>query len=351
MDNEMKRIFESFLTSYAERDQTVDFSDWLAEQLQQEMPNMTDVECECLSHEIIEGIAQYNQALDDVGNAMDEGQSKEEWMADQMAGAYANMPPDDAGDRLRQIYNEMLEAESAARCEALDANAEHVAYVKGMLEDAAYWNELSLKDEALNIGKQAVMSGMSAATNAIKINIANRGTGVSSNVTEAVLRGMAAAGAGELKAVMAGVVRAAESKLEFNPFLEADGVDMEAICDLAGAAVEGAEALHDAATGKSSVLDAMDRVGRASVAALSRCGVAALGKSVEKSFPIAGPLVCELTEMMLDVMRTPEFSDAVYELFVEATTVLWEGVKQTARSIQRFFAEKAEKKVVRRLDA
>jgi len=52
-ETKQKEILERFVGSYAERDQSVNFADWLAGCLRQEMPGLASDESERLSGEII----------------------------------------------------------------------------------------------------------------------------------------------------------------------------------------------------------------------------------------------------------------------------------------------------------
>jgi hypothetical protein len=107
---------------------------------------------------------------------------------------------------------------------------------------------------------------------------------------------------------------------------------VETICDMAGAAVESAGALFDAAAGKSTMTEALDKAGRASTAAICRLGAEAL-KGGLAAIPLVGPLVVRFAEGLLDHMKSPKFSENVYAAVRDAAVATWEGIKQTGRSI------------------
>jgi hypothetical protein len=331
---------ESFVGSYAERDKTVDFSNWLAGRLQQEMPDMPAGAGQRLSEDIIEAVAKYDQTLDDLNRAVGSGQAKEEWLAGRLLESGAGMADAEAGGRLRQISGG-LGAANAESMEALgyggagmaiDVEAFEAAETAEAAEagEEIEWNEYSLKSETLNIGRQAAMSGLGAAAAVVKASIESGEMADAGEVAAQALRAGVETATGEVKAVVAGAIKtAAENGL--TDLLPA-GTPTESICDMAGAAVESASALFDAATGKTTVTEALDRAGRASVASVCRVGAEALKGSIE-CIPYFGPAIAQFAGGLLDHMKSPKFAENVYTVVREAAIATWEGIKQTGRSI------------------
>jgi hypothetical protein len=340
MDNGLNKVLDGFVGSYMERDKTEDFSGWLSKRLQQEMPDMPGDAIEKLSGEIIDGVARYDETLAGVNAAFEDGESKEEWLAGYVADAYEDMPFDEAGEKLQRVYSDMVTSNAALMGESAEmVTAESI--------EAGEWNEYSLKDKALNIGTQAVMTGLGVAANAIKLNMENGGA-VNSEVIGLAFREGAEVATGEVKAVVAGAIKvAAENKL--TDALPED-TPVGTICDIAGVAVEGAEAMFDVATGKSTVADALDRTGRASAAAVGRWCSDTL-KGFVLTIPYVGPIVANLAEGLFEHMKTPRFAENVYTVVRDATVATWEGIKQKARGFLNFFTNKAENRAVERLNS
>ena len=322
----LKNVMDRFVGSYTERDKSVDFSLWLAECLQQEIPDIPDGAGQRLSEKIIEAVAGFDQTLGNLNKAIDAGQSKEEWLADQVFDACGEMPVNDAGDRLQQINSEMESGNTGLMREIIEVPADDVTVV----DESVDWNKYSIKGKALDIGKQAVMSGLGAAANIVKQNIeSGEPTDINSVIGKAIESGMETA-KGEVKAVVAGAIKTVAEK-RLTDLLPSD-TPTETICDIAGVAVESASALLDAATGKSTMAEALDKAGRSSVAAACRIATEALKGSLA-TIPYVGPLVVQFAGGLLDHMASSKFAENVYTVVRDAAVATWEGIKQAGRNM------------------
>jgi hypothetical protein len=338
--SETKVIFERFVASYAERDQSVDFPDWLAKRLRQEMPDMADKASKKLCGEIIEGVKAYDQALSDLNAAIESGQSKEEWLAERIVEAAADMPPDSAGKSLSRVYDD-LDASNAAlmdEIEEIEGTPEQSTSVDEAV--TTEWNEYSIKSKALDIGKQAAMSGLGVAADIIKSNIEGGETvDVNEAIGQALKSGLETA-KGEVKAVVAGAIKTAAEK-GLSDILPSD-TPTETICDMAGAAVEGADALLGAAMGEIPLTEALDKTGRATVAAGCRYAAKAL-KGAVMAIPYVGPFIAWAADGLFKHIEGPNFAQNVYTVVHDAAKATWEGIKEKARSIKNgvknFFKE------------
>jgi hypothetical protein len=327
-ETKLKEILERFIGSYVERDQSVDFADWLAQRLRQEMPGLASDASEKLSGEIIEGVKAYDQALSDLNAAIESGQSKEEWLAERTVEACSDMFNDSAGNSLNQVYND-LDATNIALMEEIEGTAEHSTTIEDV--ETVEWNEYSVKNKALDIGKQAVMSGLGVAAEAIKRNI-ERGEDVDVNeVIGQALQGGLKKAKGEVKAAVAGAIKAAAEK-GLADLLPSD-TPVETICDMAGATVESAEALLGAAMGEIPLTEALDKAGRANVAAGCRYAAGVL-KGALVCIPYFGPIVAWLAEGLLEHMKSPKFVENVYTVVRNAAKATWEGMKEKGRIIK-----------------
>ena len=59
----LKDVMGKFVSSYAVRNKSVNFSNWLATQLQEEIPDMLECTSQMLSGDIIDAVAGYDQTL------------------------------------------------------------------------------------------------------------------------------------------------------------------------------------------------------------------------------------------------------------------------------------------------
>lgn len=330
-DSQLNSVLDSFINSYAERDQTVDFSEWLESKLQQEIPGLSREESRKIADDIINAVADYDKTLSELNIAVENGQSKEEWLADNLEQAYKNMEPDIAGERLQGIEDayisssmQLMQADVGSRAEISNSAG----------SESIEWNKYALRDKAYKIGEQVAFNGIAIAANALENKIQNNRVDIEDAVKNAFQNGIVKDTA-EVKAVVAGAVRvAAEKGLE--EILPSD-TPVENICGWAGVAVEGAEALFDAANGDISMTEALDKTGRAAVAEGCRVAKHALESALYK-VPYVGPLLVNLLGGLLDHMESPVFFNNVYTVVHDAAIATWEGIKQKGKSILRRFS-------------
>lgn len=320
-NNNVKNTLNDFITSYKQRDTGQDFSSWLADKLREEMPEVTPEKAERLSGEIIGAIADYDNTLQDLKDAQKKGYSKEEWFAERLEKTYSEMPPNEAGAYLEKMDAEIL-ANDMRLAQLSVENISEETIVEEV--EPVEWNKYSLKAKAIDIGKQLANGALFAAAKALQNNIEGENVEIGAVVKDALGDGLTAS-TSEVKAVVAGAVRvAAEKGLEEN--LDPD-TPVEVISDLAGAAVEGAEALYDAANGKISVTEAIDKAGMAGVAAGCCIGERFLRGFLSK-LPF-GPIIVDLLEGLLEHIKSTQFVEQVYTAVKGAAIATWEGIKKS----------------------
>lgn len=328
---QFKDVLNSFIYSYSQRDQTVDFSQWLSDTIQKEIPNISDEASLSAVKSIINGISDYNKTLNELNSAIESGQSKEEWFAENLADAYENMSYNEAGERLSQMEysystsnKELMRELGETQSEAADADID---------SENIEWNRYSLKNASYEIGEQIAFNGIAVAALAVKNKVQGSETGYIRDAVDEAFQNGLLKDSSEVKAVVAGAVQvAAEKGLEnILPF----DTPIDTICDIAGAAVEGAEALLDAANGDITMTEALDKTGRAAVAAGCRIGKRALTGVVSK-IPVVGLVIVNAFSEVLDHLETPQFVNDVYEIVRDTASLAWEGVKQTGRKIFGF---------------
>lgn len=318
----LKKMLGGFIDSYAQRDANVDFPVWLSDKLCQEMPNMTPETGARLAGEIMAAVADYNKTLQKLNEAIDSGYSKEEWLCEQLEEVYADMSPEEAGNVLQRMENDILAANVQLMSEIDQSSADGLSIVDS---EPVEWNRYALKDKAKSIGKQVVGGVLFAAANALNQKQQGAESIEIGAVINDALRDGLKASPDEVKAIVAGTVRvAAENGLADN--LPPD-TPIEDIGDLAGVAVEGAEALCDAVNGTITATEAMDRVGRAGVAAGCRAGARGL-KGYLACLP-GGPILVDLLGGLLNHIESSQFVNQVYTAVRGAAIATWEGIKQS----------------------
>ncbi len=321
----LKSVVGSFMESYAQRDREMDFSVWLEDRLRQEMPELPEGSEQKLVQDIVAAVADYDKTLAELDEAMDAGISKEEWFAERMAEGCAGMEYDDAGEKLLQI-EQGLTASGVQLMQEMDGTRQY-----GTEEaDAgpAEWNQYSIKNEIHEIGKKACFAGLAVAANAVRYREEADGEATIGDAVREALREDMVTAPHEVKAVVAGAVKvAAEKRLENTlPF----DTSIEDISDMAGVAVEGAEALFDAASGEISALEAVDRIGRAGVVSACRIGRRTLQGCLAR-VPLVGSLLVDVFGGLLEHMESQAFYENVYIVVHDAAVATWEGIKDFGR--------------------
>lgn len=321
----MKSVIGSFIEAYAQRDKETDFSVWLADRLRQELPDLPEGSERTLVQDIVTAVAGYDKTLAELNESIDAGMSKEEWFAEQMAESCADLEYDEAGERLSQIEQDLSASNMQLMQEMDGAQQEDV---EETVADQVEWNQYSIKHELHEMGKKVCFAGIAVSANAVRYREeADGGLTIGDAVREALREDMVTEPQ-EVKAVVAGAVKvAAEKRLEAAlPF----DTPIEDISDMAGAAVESAEALFDAASGEIGMLDAMDRIGRATVASACRIGKRALQGWLVR-VPLAGPLLVDMFGGLLEHMESPVFYENVYTVVHDTAVATWEGIKDFGR--------------------
>lgn len=328
----LKDILDSFMGSYTERDGNMEFSDWLENKLCQEIPDLSKEAGEKLAGEIMEAVAAYDRTLSELNTAIEAGQSKETWFADRLAENFADMSATDAAEKLLKIEEDVAVSNQKLMQEIYEVKSE--AEIKEVIDgEPIEWNEDSIKKKAKEIGNQVVMTGMAVVANVVKERMQSEDTIDIGNVLKETLQDGLIKDSREVKAVVAGAVKVAAEKGLEN--IVPKDATADVIGNVAGAAVESAEALCDVATGESTVRESVERSVKAVVAAGGRMASEAL-EGYLAAVPYVGPVLVNLAGGLLDHLHSPKFVDSAYNMICDAAVATWEGVKQS--QVGRVFA-------------
>lgn len=323
-DGQFKEYLGGFLNSYTERDKSENFSGWLENKLRQEMPELSDDECQKLTEEIISGVENYNKTLSEVNAAAESGVSNEDWLVEKMEEAYSDMPIEQAGNSVFQIEKAYFESNSSLLHE-LDPEQPVVS----IEEEDTEWSEFKLRSKLRNVAKQFTLNGVAVAANALKNKVEGNENTLGEVIRDTLEDGMMN-DPDEVKAVVAGAVRVASEKgLEK---ILPEETSTETICDIAGAAVEGANAIFDAANGECSGIEALDRTCRAAVAAGCNICKRVLEGAVLR-IPYVGSVIRFLLDGLFEHMGTERFLNNVYTVVKDAAIATWNGLKKNLTKI------------------
>lgn len=276
-----------------------------------------------LADDIMAAVAGYDQTLQDLNQAVETGQSKEEWLSERLEEVYEGMPLDGTGESLQRMETALVSANMQLMGTLDRTQVEGISVADGEAAPVE-WNRYSIKAKVNSIGRQLNSVALTAAAGALERNRNGEKAEINDIITNAFQTGLRAS-PGEVKAVVAGAVRASAEKGLIDT-LPAD-TPIEVIGDFAGVAVEGAEALCDAANGSITMTEALDRTGKAAVAAGCRAGVGYL-RGYIMTLP-GGPVLVDLLGGLLDHIESSQFINSVYTTVKGAAIATWEGIKQS----------------------
>ena len=324
-NKELRNILNVFLNAYTERNKDEKFSDWLGDRLHQEIPGMTRQAGEKLAEDIIGYIAEYDRTLQELNAAVDAGQSKEEWLAESIADTYADLPIETVGKKLQQIEESYITSNTQLM-EEMGESGKNVGEAGFANTEPIEWNKYSVKNKLYEIGNQVALNGLTVAANVLKEKAqreepVNVGGIIKNTIQDGLKKDPQ-----EIKAVVAGAVKTAAEKGLRDVLPE--NTPTETICDMAGAAVESAEALVDVANGESTITEAVDKIGKASIAAGCRHAGNVLKGSLAK-VPVVGPIIVDMAGGLIDHVMNGKLASNVYTVFHDAAVATWEGIKES----------------------
>lgn len=316
----LNEILGEFLDSYAERDGKINFPDWLGDKLKQEIPGISEQDAKALTGDIIRAVAEYDKTLQEVKAAIAEGTSKEEWLAENIAQNYADIPAAEAGEKLQQIEESLVVSNMQMMQEEQEVTVE-TGTVEQIPEE---WDEYKLKGKCYEIGRQLACTAVGVAANVVKDRVENgEDAEVGDSIKEA-LQGGLIKDSSEMKAVVAGAVKvAAEKGLEA---VVPEDTSVDVIGNMAGAAVESAGALCELACGESNVTDTVDKIGTATIVVGVRMA-ADVVKGKLASVPKVGPVLSVLAGELLDHLPVKKFAQNVCRMVRNTAKTAWDGIK------------------------
>lgn len=318
-----KSILDSLIVSYGERNREVDFPKWLSDKLCQGISSMSAEASEKLAEDIIAAVTDYDNTLNDLNRAVEAGQSEEEWLAERLSADYTDVPFDIAGEKL-QIVDESITASDMQLMESMGETVSEEA--SSYSTESVGWNKYSIKNKIHEIGQKSALLGIAAAANAIKGGTQN---GLSQESTTVISEAIQNDQKSEVKAVVATAAKVAAEN-HMTDLLPSD-ISTETASSMAGVAVEGAEALLDAANG--DITTAIEKIGRAGVAAACHLCADAL-KGLLKCVPFGGVL-SEMFGGVFQHVESPPFTETVYTVVHDTAVSAWNGIKKIGQGVKK----------------
>lgn len=320
----LKDVLDGFIQVYAQRDTDTAFPDWLTNKLCQELPEMGPEASARLADDIIGAVAAYDQTLHKLNQAMDTGESKEDWFSEQLEEIYPleeisdDMPIDAKGKALRRMEADLISADRQFQGET--DNGGSFAEAAGADE----WNRYRAQATINHIGKLLYSVVLCAVANVLEKKANGEKTTVIEIVGDAFQKGMNAT-PDEVKAVITTAVQVSVEKGLTN-ILPPD-TPIEVIACFAGFAVECTEALCDTANEIITLTEAMDKLGRAAFAAGCRIGAGFLRGKIR--FLPGSQVLVELLSILLDYMENPQIINKLYADVRRVAVTVRERMKQS----------------------
>ncbi len=169
---EVNQIFRRFIKKY-EEDTDRDTAEWLAEQLQEELPGRNQEEIREIAEEIQKSVEQYNEDLADLNNSCRQGMTKENWLAEKLQDSAKGMSVNQFGNYLSRIDSVMETANRQMERAVLSMDGEinqnlnldgfiaeqyHVNSfnANAVLENSPYRARVCVPEEGTTYGKNSV---------------------------------------------------------------------------------------------------------------------------------------------------------------------------------------------------
>lgn len=107
---QFKELLSKFIKSYSKKDETVSDEEWLKQQFQDELPDITEEQAEKLAEETVDAIKEYDANLQSINESAKRGVSKEQWMAEHIAKASSGVSVIQYGEYLNNIDKTLTNA-------------------------------------------------------------------------------------------------------------------------------------------------------------------------------------------------------------------------------------------------
>ncbi len=269
---EVGPIFGRFYKSYATKPQELGIQEWLFARLKEELPNREDSYIERVSNDIVDGVRNFDEDLKSLDASCERGLSKEQWLANSLEQSSSGLDRNEYGNYLAEV-DKNLALNNAMAMKAITAKAGEnpVILTKNQEQDLEInkqedkdWNSYSTKALALNLGKQATLSGVTGlcmgAESYIGSQILNNDdVEVRDFVSNSIESGIDFG----LKVATTGAIEVAVENGIF-PFLKNTPAGI--LSSMGAGIVENCKSAFKFATGKINGHEFLDRVGRVATA-------------------------------------------------------------------------------------
>lgn len=167
-------IMQTFLESYANKPSELQTDDWLCQELQKHLETKSSEEISLIAEEISKGVKEFSTNLDSLNKACENGGTKEAWFAHKLI-AFARESNIDEQIFGRHLYemDKVLSVSNELIIKALQADKDSILEPKSVIEMSNIpFNRLYNSNAALNIAKQASITGIANSALDYGLNLA-----------------------------------------------------------------------------------------------------------------------------------------------------------------------------------
>ena len=326
-------IFGRFYKSYATKPQELDIQEWLFARLKEELPDREDSYIERVSNDIVDGVRNFDDNLKSLDASCERGLSKEQWLANSLEQSSSGLDRNEYGNYLAEVdKNLALNNAQAMNSITSKAGENPVILTKNQIQDLDInnqedknWNSYSTKVLALNVGKQATLSGvtwLSMGTESnIDFQILKKDDGVQDFVSKSIQSGIDYG----LKVATTGAIKVAVENNIF-PFLKDTPAGILS-CIVSGI-VENYKTAWKFTKGEINGHEVLDRVGRVATGqvktvfdfCLKKKNCEQIGETIGSVFGPVGNIVGKIAGTVISTVASSDVGKAIGE-----------GIKQIAK--------------------
>ncbi len=348
---EVGPILDRFYKSYSTKPQELGIREWLFARLKEELPNHEDSYIERISNDIVDSVCTFDEDLKSIDASCEKGYPKEQWLANSLEQSSAGLDVNEYGNYLADI-NKNLALNNAMAMKAITAKADEntVIFTKNQEQDLEInnqddkdWNSYSIKVLALNVGKQATLSGVTWLCMGTESNIdlqilKKDDAGAQDFVSKSIKSGIDYG----LKVATAGAIKVAVEN-DILPFLKDTPAGI--LAGITSGMVENYKTAWKFINGEINGHEVLDRVGRVATAqvknvfdfCLKKKNCEQIGETIGSVFGPLGNVVGKIVGTVVSNVANTEAGKAIGEGIkqiakpaVNYAKKYWDGIKKTA---------------------
>lgn len=360
----MMPIVRQFLSSYAEKPKETSMLDWLGGELKKSLEEKSPEEIMELSAGIIRGVEKFTQNLSDLNTACDNGQTKENWLRENLKAAAEEkgLSVEEYGGYLANV-NRAISDSNQAMMDAIESKGGTISLdIDAMREEvpapAEGWNQYNTAALASAIGKQASLSGIGGAALTTGFNLAFRAAKGEPISGASVIKAALASGSDEeVKEAAAGALKVGIER-GYVPFLPKN-ISAGAVANIACIGVENMKVFSQYSRGEINGVQALERMARNAVATVTGLSCEGMGTAIGATLfsfvPVVGTTVGGIIGGLVGRLASTKIGQAVqagiqkirpvavqvakttWNTVKSAASTVWNTVKSVGKAIASFF--------------